>query len=56
MKEREEFEEKLLQVIEENFAFLTDEFWDEEDEVSGKEKDDYDNNDDDDTKLSNLYD
>lgn len=35
MKEREEYEEKLLELIETNFAFLTDEFWNEEDDVSG---------------------
>lgn len=38
LKEREDYEESLLQLIETNFAFLTDEFWAEEDEVSGKEE------------------
>lgn len=34
LKEREDYEESLLQLIETNFAFLTDEFWAEDDEVS----------------------
>ncbi|KAG0728003.1 Prolyl 3-hydroxylase 1 [Chionoecetes opilio] len=31
-KEREDYEEELMEFIETNFAFLTDEFWDEEDD------------------------
>lgn len=44
LKDREDYEEKLLDLIETKFAFLKDEFWAEEDEVSGKEegKDDHD--------------
>lgn len=38
LKEREDYEEQLLEVIEENFAFLTDEFWADGDKVSGREK------------------
>lgn len=38
LKEREDYEESVLQLIETKFAFLTDEFWAEEEEVSGKKE------------------
>ena len=33
LKEREDYEDHLIEFVDTNFAFLTDEFWDEEDEV-----------------------
>lgn len=38
LKEREDYEYNLMELIETNFAFLTDEFWDEEEGTSEGEK------------------
>ncbi|KAK8403828.1 hypothetical protein O3P69_000128 [Scylla paramamosain] len=37
LKEREDYEEQLMAFIESNFAFLTDEFWDEEDTTEAEQ-------------------
>lgn len=43
LKEREDYEEQLMAFIESNFAFLTDEFWDEEDTTEAEQVGESDN-------------